>query len=69
MKLIAGEKIVAGDWIVVGNDGKAYRCKSFKGKIPPIAEKEKRGKRVKIPPSEIYVQELISNVSDNRNAN
>ncbi len=60
MKLIAGEKIVAGDWIVVGNDGKAYRCKSFKGKIPPIAEKEKRGKKVKIPPSEIYVQEIQS---------
>ena len=58
MKLIAGEKIVAGDWIVVGNDGKAYRCKSFKGKIPPIAEKEKRGKRVKIPKNEPYVQSL-----------
>ncbi len=67
MKLIAGEKIVAGDWIVVGNDGKAYRCKSFKGKIPPIAEKEKRGKRVKIPPSEIYVQELTTNAGNNSN--
>ncbi len=37
----------------------------FKGKIPPIAEKEKRGKKVKIPPSEIYVQELTSNVELN----
>ncbi len=37
----------------------------FKGKIPPIAEKEKRGKRIKIPKSEIYVQELTTNASIN----
>ncbi len=42
----------------------------FKGKIPPIAEKEKRGKRVKIPPSEIYVQELQSgNLGNNTGSN
>ncbi len=69
MKLIAGEKIVAGDWIVVGNDGKAYRCKSFKGKIPPIADKEKRGKRVKIPKGEIYVQELRTKTNGNNGNN
>ncbi len=39
----------------------------FKGKIPPIAEKEKRGKKVKIPPSEIYVQELTVNTDTNEN--
>ncbi len=44
------------------------RCQQeFKGKIPPIAEKEKRGKRVKIPPSEIYVQELTTNAGNNSN--
>jgi hypothetical protein len=38
----------------------------FKGKIPAIAEKEKRGKRIKIPKNEIYVQELTTNASINR---
>ncbi len=84
MKLIAGEKILRGDYIAIGDDGKAYRCRfnkenlpilfarndynkgdTFDGKIPPIAEKEKRGEKVKIPPSEIYVQELTSNVELN----
>ncbi len=37
----------------------------FKGKIPAIAEKEKLGKRVKIPKQEPYVQELTSNVELN----
>ncbi len=37
----------------------------FKGKIPAIAEKEKRGKRIKIPKNEIYVQELTTNASIN----
>ncbi len=37
----------------------------FKGKIPAIAEKEKRGKRIKVPKSEIYVQELTTNASIN----
>ncbi len=37
----------------------------FKGKIPAIADKEKRGKRIKIPRSEIYVQELTTNASIN----
>ncbi len=32
----------------------------FKGKIPAIAEKEKRGKCIKVPKSEIYVQELTT---------
>lgn len=39
--------------------------KSYKGKIPAIAEKEKRGKKVKIPKQEPYVQELTSNVELN----
>ena len=30
----------------------------FKGVIPPIAEKEKRGKKVKRPKDENYVREL-----------
>lgn len=37
----------------------------YKGKIPPIAEKEKRGKRIKIQKAEPYVQELTSNVELN----
>jgi hypothetical protein len=37
----------------------------FKGKIPAIAEKEKRGKRIKVPKNEIYVQELTTNASIN----
>ncbi len=71
MRIIAGERICRGDWVTIGDDGKAYRCKfkdegaEFEGSVPAIAEKEKRGKRVKIPPSEIYVQELTSNVELN----
>ncbi len=42
----------------------------YAGQIPPIAEKEKRGKRVKIPPSEIYVQEIQSgNLGNNTGGN
>ncbi len=42
----------------------------WEGKIPPIAEKEKRGKQVKIPPSEIYVQEIQSgNLGNNTGSN
>ncbi len=42
----------------------------FKGKIPAIAEKEKRGKRIKVPKNEIYVQEIRSgNSEDNSNVN
>lgn len=37
----------------------------FEGIIPPIAEKEKRGKRIKLPKNEIYVQELTTNASIN----
>ena len=48
-----------------GGVGCFQMSEEFKGKIPPIAEKEKRGKQVKIPPSEIYVQELTSNVELN----
>ena len=33
---------------------------SFEGQIPPIAEKEKRGKPVKRPKEEPYVRELDS---------
>jgi hypothetical protein len=88
MKLIAGERILAGDWITVGSDGKAYRCKfnigespvsfskddhregvEFKGSIPPIAEKEKRGKRFKVPKNEIYVQELQTKTGINHGNN
>jgi hypothetical protein len=39
--------------------------KPFKGKIPAIAEKEKRGKRIKVPKNEIYVQEIQSGSSGN----
>ncbi len=46
---------------------KSQKAAPFKGKIPPIAEKEKRGKKVKIPPSEIYVQELTTNAGNNSN--
>ncbi len=38
---------------------------NYVGQIQPMAEKEKRGKRVKIPKSETYVQELTINVSIN----
>ena len=37
----------------------------FKGKIPPIAEKEKRGKPVKRQKEEPYVRELESKRSVN----
>ena len=38
---------------------------SYEGNIPAISEKEKRGKRIKILKSEIYVQELTTNASIN----
>ena len=47
-----------------------YTGQAYQGQIPPIAEKEKRGKRVKIPPSEIYVQEIQSgNLANNTGSN
>lgn len=32
----------------------------FEGQIPSAAEKEKRGRKIQMPISEAYVQELIS---------
>ncbi len=41
------------------------KSSNYVGQIQLIAEKEKRGKRVKIPKQEPYVQELTSNVELN----
>jgi len=41
----------------------------FEGVIPPIAEKEKRGKKVKRPKDENYVRELDSIVGPSHNIN
>ncbi len=43
--------------------------KGFEGEIPPIAEKEKRGKRIKVPKNEIYVQELQTKTGINHGNN
>ena len=38
---------------------------NYEGKIPPAAEKEKRGRKVEPPPEEPFIQELTSNVAIN----
>ncbi len=50
---------------MLGKQSHSSMAEPFKGKIPSIAEKEKRGKRVEIPKQEPYVQELTSNVELN----
>lgn len=34
--------------------------KDFKGRIPPIADKEKRGHKIRMTADDPYIQELIS---------
>lgn len=38
---------------------------SYSGEIPPIADKEKRGQKIKIPLENIYITELTTNVEIN----
>jgi hypothetical protein len=53
-----------------GTDHEIDRKDAYEGKIPAIAEKEKRGKRIKVPKNEIYVQEIRSgNSEDNSSIN
>jgi len=47
-----------GNAVWFGDDAKQMKEQEFEGVIPPIAEKEKRGKKVKRPKDEPYVREL-----------
>ena len=38
---------------------------SYSGEIPPIADNEKKGRKIKVPPDEPYVQQLTTNVELN----
>jgi len=42
----------------IQEDERRMKEQEFEGVIPPIAEKEKRGKQVKRPKDEPYVREL-----------
>jgi hypothetical protein len=49
----------------IEEDQRRMKEQEFEGVIPPIAEKEKRGKPVKRPKEEPYVRELESKRGDN----